>query len=181
MGTTEIAAWLGSATGMLSLAWNIYTKVTSGPKLIITARANLVERPPQKHDPYFLKITVQNVGSQATTLTNATFHRYSSGWGKWYYKPSVFKFLDRTRLAKLFKPPYSRDAVLNEFRGKRFPHKLEVGEEWYALLEQDDSFSEWLTTRNFYCAVSHSFSKHPQSVRVYISPTKSVKPIDSAI
>jgi hypothetical protein len=83
----------------------------------------MVMMPPPPNNPTFLKITVQNVGTSPTTLTNLTFHRYDSWWAK---------FRKRAKFS----------AVLNTYRGPQLPHKLEVGAEWCALMEQDERFRE---------------------------------------
>jgi len=42
MKTTELVAWIGATTGIASLIWNIYTKITANrPKLIVRAYANM--------------------------------------------------------------------------------------------------------------------------------------------
>ena len=172
MTATELAAWAGATSGVGSLLWNVYTKLTSGPRLTVTAFANMVQMPPPPGNPRFLKITVQNIGTATTTLTNLGFDLYPSRWAKLYYKPKVIKFVHRTRLSKLLRRPDITAAVLNEFQGPRLPYKLEVGGEWQALMQQDETFNEWLKSDEFYCAVSHSFSKHPRQVRIIPGPTK---------
>src|SRR5882762_1508321 len=76
MKPTELAAWIGATTGLASLLWNIYTKLIAGPKLTVTAFANLVQRPAPPGDPRFLRITVQNVGTATTTITNLDFFTF---------------------------------------------------------------------------------------------------------
>jgi hypothetical protein len=39
MNVTQLAAWIGAFSGLGSLVWNIYTKVTAGPKIRVTAFA----------------------------------------------------------------------------------------------------------------------------------------------
>jgi hypothetical protein len=40
MKTTELVAWIGATTGIASLGWNIYTKITANrPKLVEKAYA----------------------------------------------------------------------------------------------------------------------------------------------
>jgi hypothetical protein len=152
MSATPWVAWVGACTGVASLAWNIYTKLTSGPKLRVTAVAGMVMMPPPPNNPRFLKVTVQNNGSAPTTITNLCFHRYDSWWSK----------IKRRSL--------NPSGVLNHFRGPQFPHKLEVGTEWSALMEQDASFDEWLRSDILWCAVIHSFSKRPTQVKIFRVP-----------
>lgn len=148
MDPTHWAAWIGASSGLGSFFWNVYTKVTSGPRLQVTAFAGMVMMPPPPNEPRFLKITVQNVGTLPTTLTNISFHAYNSRWAKFRNRASV-------------------NAVLNTYQGPQFPYKLEVGGEWQALMQQDEKFDGWLHSgKSLWCAVSHSFSEKPKQVTI---------------
>ena len=149
---------MGATTGLASLLWNIYTKLTAGPKLTVTAFANMVQMPTPPGNPRFLKITVQNIGTATTTLTNLEFFTFVSRWAR---------FLSR---AKLTRRSDEKHAVLNDYRGPQFPHKLEVGSEWQALMQQDGRFDEWLKTEKLWCAVWHSFSKRPVPAKIVRGP-----------
>jgi len=158
MKPTELAAWIGATTGLASLLWNIYTKLIAGPKLTVTAFANLVQRPAPPGDPRFLRITVQNVGTATTTITNLDFFTFVPLWTRFLWRAKLKKRLTETR------------AVLNHYQGPQFPHKLEVGGEWQALMQQDDRFEEWLRTDKLCCAVWHSFSKRPVPMKIVRVP-----------
>jgi len=147
MNATVLAAWVGACSGLGSLFWNVYTKLTSGPKLRVTAFAEMVMIPPAPKNPTFLRITVQNVGTSPTTLTNITFHQYPSWWAR-------------------FRNRATFNAVLNNYGGPQFPHKLEVGAEWSGLMEQDGRFQELLKGNPLWCAAVHSFSKKPTQVEI---------------
>ena len=170
MNVTEIAAWVGAITGPSAILWDFFKWKTSGPKLAITAWANMVNYPAPPNNPRFLKITVQNVGTTATTLTNAGFYIYGSRWAKFRCRPFVMKFMSRTRLWKLAGQPKLRAAVLNEYQGPQFPHKLEVGGEWQALMEQPGDFDSWLAEKRLYLNIWHSFSKDPKQARILQGP-----------
>ena len=159
MKTTELVAWIGATTGIASLFWNIYTKVTAGPKLVVRAYANMVQMPPPPNNPRFLRITVQNVGTAPTTVTNVDFFKLIPRWKRLLYRLHLRKRDEETR------------ALLNDYRGPQIPHKLDVGSEWAALMEQDASFEEdWLKTDRLHCAVHHSFSKQPASTKIIRGP-----------
>jgi hypothetical protein len=147
MNATTLAAWVGACSGLGSLIWNIYTKLTSGPKLRVAAFAGMVMMPPPPNNPTFLKITVQNVGTAPTTLTNITLHQYASRWSR---------FRNRATFS----------AVLNNYKGPQFPHKLEIGAEWSGLMEQDERFGELLKGDSVWLAAHHSFSKSPTQVKI---------------
>jgi len=151
MTATELAAWVGASSGLLSVGWNIYLKLTSGPKLAVTAFAGMVMMPPPPHNPRLLKLTVNNVGTTPTTINNLTFHIYESRWKRLRRRPSV-------------------SAVLNHYRGPEMPHKVEVGDEWVAVMEHDEKFNEWLRSGDLWCEVHHSFSKRPTRTRILGHP-----------
>src|ERR1700732_3100358 len=121
MNATPWVAWIGACSGLGSLLWNIYTKLTSGARLRVTASAGMILVPPPPRNPRILEITLQNIGTVTTTITNLTFHSYGSRW-------------------KRFKNRADVNAVINTYSGPQFPHKLEVGGQWVATMEQDDKF-----------------------------------------
>jgi hypothetical protein len=147
--STIWAAWIGAATGVFSLAWNMYLKVTSGPKLKIDAYAGMVIIPPPPGDPYFLRIVVRNVGSEPTTITNYTLHS--------------FKGL-RSRFRKT-EFNAAKNAVVTKYIGKQCPTKLDVGEEVSILVEHDSRFEEWLK-EGVWVGVSHSFGGSAQMAKI---------------
>lgn len=169
MKLTEIAAWVGAIAGPSALLWDFYKWKTAGPKLAITAWANMVT--PGPNSPRFLKITVQNIGTATTTLTNAGFYIHGSRWAKFRCRPLVMKFMSRTRLWKLARKPKLRMAVLNTYQGPQLPQKLEVGGEWQILMEQPDDFDSWLAEKWLYLSIQHSFSKEPKQARIFQGPT----------
>jgi hypothetical protein len=150
MNATTWAAWVGACTGVAGLAWNIYTKLSAGPKLRVGACADMVLRPSPPRDPKFLSLTVQNIGSAPTTITNVSFHTYGSRWKRFRKKAPVFS------------------AVLNDYRGPSLPHSLAVGDQWSALMQEDAGFAALLTRDTpLYVAVHHSFCKVPTQVKVF--------------
>lgn len=148
--STIWAAWIGAATGACSLAWNIYLKVTSGPKLMIHAYAGMVIMPPRPGNPHFLRITVRNVGNAPTTITNYTFHSFKG-------------FRSRFRKSEF---NAAKSAVLANYSGKQCPAKLEVGEELNILMEHHSPFEELLEDV-LWVGVSHSFQHGAQLVKIY--------------
>ncbi len=159
MKTTELVAWIGATTGIVSLGWNIYTKITANrPKPVVKAYANMVQMPPPPKNPRFLRITVQNNGTAPTTLTNVEFFDIIPKWKRILYRLHLKKRGEEVH------------AVLNDYRGPQIPHKLEVGTEWVALMEQNKKFEDWLETDKVWCAVHHSFSKKTVSTKIVRGP-----------
>ncbi len=140
-------AWVGACTGVASLAWNIYTKVTSGARLSVTALPGMVQMPPPPGNPTLMSVTVRNVGTAPTTLTNLTLQVYDSPW-------------------KHKRRKASSNYVVVNYEGIALPCKLEVGGEWRALMRQDDRFEKLLASGKLWCGVWHSFSSRPVEVKV---------------
>jgi len=146
---TLILAILGTCTGVASLLWNIYTKLSAGPKLRVEAWANMVQRPASPGDPHFLTVTIQNIGTQPTTLTNYGFFQYASKRDRKRHKPE-------------------KAAVLNQYQGAQYPYKLEVGAEAQLGMQQDDSFEKMLEKGTVYFWVQHSFAKRPVEAPIIV-------------
>jgi hypothetical protein len=159
MKTTELVAWIGASTGVASLIWNIYSKVTANrPRLIVRAYANMVQMPPPPKNSRFLRITVQNNGTTPTTITNVEFFKMLPLW-----KRVLFRFRPKMRAGEIH-------AVLNDYKGPQIPYKLEIGSEWVGLMEQDASFEDWLNTDTLHCAIHHSFSKKAVPTKIIRGP-----------
>jgi hypothetical protein len=162
MKTTELVAWIGATTGIASLIWNIYTKITANrPKLVVKAYANMIQMPSPLRNPRFLRITVQNIGTAPTTITNVEFFDRIPRWKRLLYKLHLKKLAEETH------------AILNDYRGPQIPHKLEVGSEWNVWMEQNKDFGDWLKTDTLHCAIHHSFSKKSVPTKIIRGPVKS--------
>ena len=131
MKTTELVAWIGATTGIASVIWSIYAKVTANrPKLVVKAYANMIQMPRPPKNPRFLRVTVQNIGTAPTTLTNVEFFEAIPRW-----KLVLSQLRPSLRAGEIH-------AIMNDYRGPQIPLKLEVGSEWTALMEQDESFDD---------------------------------------
>ena len=159
MTTTELVAWIGATTGIASLGWNIYTKITGNrPRLVVKAYANTIMMPPPPRNPRFLRITVQNNGTAPTTITNVEFFNRATRWRRFLYKLRPKMQIGDLR------------AILNDYQGPQIPLKLEVGSEWTAVMEQNDKFEDWLKTDKLWCGIHHSFSKQPVPTKIVRGP-----------
>jgi hypothetical protein len=164
MKTTELVAWIGATTGIASLGWNIYTKITANrPKLVVKAYANMIQMPPPPKNPRYLRIAVQNIGTAPTTLTNVEFFEAIPRW-----KQLLSKLCPKMRAGEIH-------AIMNDYRGPQIPRKLEDGSEWTALMQQDAGFEDWLKADKLHCAIHHSFSKKPVPTKIIRGPIKAEK------
>ncbi|MCC7175801.1 MAG: hypothetical protein IT159_11445 [Bryobacterales bacterium] len=132
-------AWIGACTGVASLGWNVYTRMTAGPHLRVSALPGMKQMPPPAGNPTFLSVSVRNVGTAPTTLTNLSLQVYDSRW-------------------KRMRHMASSNFVVVNYVGPALPFKLDVGAEWRAFMRQDEGFDELLATGKLWCGVWHSFS-----------------------
>jgi hypothetical protein len=121
MGATEVAAWIGAATGTTSILWDVFKYLRSGPKLRIQANPNMVPakpRPGYPADSRWTLVRVANVGSSRTTLMALSLEIYHSRFAVW-------RRATTERLAVLQAWPTP------------LPYALDVGEEWSTLVVPD--------------------------------------------
>jgi hypothetical protein len=113
-----LLAVIGSITGIAGLGWNIYLKLSAGPKVLVKVWSGMIMMPTPPGNPSYIRITVRNTGTTATKLTTLGFHVYQSG-----------------RSAKKRKP--DKSFVVLEVLGTKLPYKLEVGDEWDGYVQED--------------------------------------------
>jgi hypothetical protein len=94
-----------------------------------------------------MRVNVRNLGTMATKLTTLGLHLY-----------------DSEKSAKTLKP--GKSFVVVEPVAGKLPHRLEVGDEWDAYVNQDERFDEMMKTGRLFCAVYHSFSDNFVQARV---------------
>jgi hypothetical protein len=143
---TRLVAWIGASTGVASLAWNIYLKMSSGPKITLLVRPGIKLFPPAPANPSYIGITVRNTGTETTTLTNIAFHVYPS------------------RRAKRKRESTDR-WVVDLLMGQQLPHTLTVGDEWTSTVPQSEQVSGPIADGTLWCELYHSFGK-PIQVKV---------------
>ncbi|HTD22500.1 MAG TPA: hypothetical protein VK738_07590 [Terriglobales bacterium] len=151
MNITQWVAGVGACTGVASLSWNIYLKLSSGPKLCVQAWAGMVKRPAPPGDPKYLKVSIQNIGTAPTTLTNYGFYQYASEKDRSRHKPETA-------------------AVLNIYQGAVVPYRLAVGDEATIFMEHNLEFDRALQKGVVYFWISHAFAKNPIEVPIFSPP-----------
>ena len=152
MTITEIAAWVGALSGLGSLGWNIYLKLTAGPKLELSASPHMHLVPSLPGDVAF-GITVRNNGTAPTTLTCVSFEEHNPRWNRLKKKWIGIAY-------------YSHVIKHDKVQGRPLPFCLKVGGEWTGSILKGPDFVELLKTRTLWCVVDHSFSKNPAQVKI---------------
>jgi hypothetical protein len=112
MNPTQLAAWVGAVTGVAGLGWNIYLKLSSGPKLTVLPLADVAVIPASPGDPKFISVSVTNQGTPPTTITGFGLCVYNSWWAAKRRKGSQYFGVENSQI----------------------PMKLEVGAEWCPLV-----------------------------------------------
>ena len=93
MALTDIAAWLGAATGSVTLLWEIYKWAKSGPKLIISVNPNMISAQQER----FVMISIRNTGDRKTTVQAVGFDYFESTWSASSFVPDGYRRLASTR------------------------------------------------------------------------------------
>lgn len=77
---TEIAAWWGAIIASVVLLWDIYKWSQAGPKIRVSAKANMtpLETIGLSEAKKYVFVEATNVGDQATTLTHFLGYVYRS-------------------------------------------------------------------------------------------------------
>jgi hypothetical protein len=76
MTLTDIAAWIGAATGSISLLWEIYKWAKSGPKVIVSINPNMVS----EQGGHFVMISVRNTGDRNQVEALASVSPFAGVW-----------------------------------------------------------------------------------------------------
>ncbi len=147
IGPTEIAAWIGAATGTCALVWDfikwwyserVSLKISASPGMLHT------------HDPTkkpHVMVVVTNKGKLTTTLTLLSFEVYDTWWQSKRGKPTLQSIV-----------PHPDPGVL--------PYVLEPGKDWMGLTEQNNpELTKYKKYEYVYCSIHHSMSK-PTRTRV---------------
>jgi hypothetical protein len=135
---------------MGSLIWNVYTKVTSGPKLDATAKSGMeaLQGPRAKDPSKYVMVSVRNNGTARTTLTSVWFSTYDSWWARKRAKRS------------------QSGVVPQPMSSQQVPYQLDVGGEYVGRIKQTDIIEEMLKTGKLWCEICHSWSNKPVQVKV---------------
>lgn len=159
---TNVAAWVGATTGILSLGWAVISHFLSGARLSVTANRSIdsVETDTSgselKKEPY-ISVTIANVGRTPVMFRSAIVVPLPSLVQKWrrrYRKPAsvVYKTLD----------PYVGLCSEKLMPGDMISGKVPVKD----LEEYRESLSEKNKVRAFCLLVLDSMSRNEKLVKI---------------
>jgi hypothetical protein len=149
----------GALVASAVAAWQFYTWWKSGPRLVGKARSGFVEYggerdPNEKH----IYITVDNRGTETTTITGVGLVGYKTFWEFLRNRPSFGAF------------------IKHAFPGYPIPGKLNVGADFRSKCNQTAEIETISRSHRTYVTVYHTFSDRPTYLR--LSPIKEKKADD---
>lgn len=148
MDTTDIIAGYAAIVATGLLVWDVYKWLTSGPKIMFRVLSNMkIYNDPDYPHTYILA-EATNKGSLPTTLTTIGLQHY------------------KNRFYQLIKRSEDTFAVGNTGLGQSLPRKLEPGDVWKGLIQQDKKI-EYMAKRGLLvCELYVSHKKKPKAARV---------------
>jgi hypothetical protein len=153
MTASDIAAWWGAVVASLVFFWELYKWWESGPKVRLTANANmLIYGDPLREGKKFVTVRAVNVGDAATTLTILGGNFYSSFW------------------ARLRRKPAGSFIAGNPGMPHSLPFRLEPGALWDGAAIQDSEVEE-MAQRGYLILELHQAGRKPARARVNIKTT----------
>ena len=147
----------GAIISTLGLAWQLYQRWIRGPKLVVSCSPNMVlagngSIGTQRH----LGVTVNNSGTEITTITNVILAGYSK---------DVLKSLRNKGRA------LRQAVVMTGGHGNTVPFEIKVGGRFMAMAIQNDELEKWSVDERLFVGITHSFSERVCWCRV--KPIKS--------
>jgi hypothetical protein len=150
---TRYLALYGATIATLGFGWQLYQRWLRGPKLSVDCSPNMVMAgngsiATQRH----LSITIQNSGTETTTITNVTFAGFKCG----------------TLFPRLFRRESNRQAVIltHPTLGNVVPFEIKVGGRFHTLALQNEDMVKWSNDEDLYVRIFQSFSKRASWCRI---------------
>jgi hypothetical protein len=160
MSATTVAAWIGAVSGITGILWDFYKWKTSGPAIEVSVKPGMemirLAQTPMRQEAKktYIIIYVRNNGTAPTTIKTIALVTYDS-------------WLSRKRLK------YATAGIVPEPAfAKPLPHKLDVGEEWSGVVEQNATIEERIKIGKLWCQIYHTWSKRPVQTRILEKPPK---------
>jgi hypothetical protein len=155
MTASDVAAWWGAAVATFLAFWEIYKWLESGPKVRISARANMRSTGIPRREK-LVSVRAVNVGDAATTLTLL---------GMIFY-PSL--------LARLRRRPVEHYVIGNPVSPNPLPFKLEPGAIWDGEAIQTPEIEQMAQSGHLFVVLQQAGDK-PVHVRLLVKKSSSSK------
>lgn len=152
MNPETIAAWWGAVLATIVFLWEVYKWLRSGARLQVSAAKDMQLAAPngRLNDALHICLTVHNVGDAVTTITHLVGYNY---------KNRFFAFTRRRSGAFVVSPGPTA----------AYPHVLEPGKTWTALVPQDEFEAASKKGKIMRVGVLHSMSKSPSVTKLVLA------------
>jgi hypothetical protein len=131
------------------LIWNIFVWFRNGPRLKVSASANMKTfGPGGRDDTTYLVANVRNVGTQQTTITHVVAFAYKNRWERF-----------RGRKAQTF-------VVNHAVAAYPLPYVLPAGQTFMSMGEQTAELEKLSREKLLYLGVIHSCRERPLLARI---------------
>ncbi len=160
MDASNYAAWYAAVVATAILIWDVFKWKKTGAQIKAEARAGwrsygIAETEGQ--DLTF--VNVANVGDRPTTITSM---------GMYWYPPGV-SFRDKTK-RKGF-------VIAGGLAGLgQIPTKIEPGDVWKGLIEENDKFNQMLNSGRLVVALGFSHTDVEELVEIELSANNALQP-----
>lgn len=150
--TTQVLAWWGAVLATVVFLWDVYKWRTTGPRIRMTVQADIkILGDPELEGRTYILVQATNFGDRPTTLEQMSFAWYANWW----------RYIRRK--------PDAQFVIKNPGCGRSFPYKLEVGERWDGMANQEGEAIELSKRGYLFCSLSHACSKRPVNKRILFS------------
>jgi hypothetical protein len=137
------------------LIWNIFIWFRTGPRLKVSASANMKTfGQGVRDDTTYIVANVRNVGTQQTTITHVVMFAYRNRWDRF-----------RKRASETF-------VVNHAVLAYPIPYVLEAGKTFMSMIVQNETAEKLSHSRLLYVGIVHAFRDRPVLARV--RPIKSL-------
>jgi hypothetical protein len=143
---TRYLALYGAIIATFGFGWQLYQRWIRGPKLVIECSGNMVTAGNgQISTQRYVNITVQNRGTEVTTITNVTIAGYKKNL------TSRLPFIGKTEMQGII--------PTGIHLGNAVPFEIKVGGRFSTLAIQTDEFAKLSNDLFLYVRIHHSFSE----------------------
>ena len=155
VGEIDPVAIYAALVATTILIWDVVKWLRSGSRVKVRASPNMIffnDPDPRRDGKTYIYVTISNVGSSPTTITNFCGEHFRNRWDQLRKKPD--------KLFVVTVPQAAQHLPL--------PHVLKVGEEWSGIIEQTPEIDQWAKNGLLYAAIYQSVKSRPVSVRIII-------------